>query len=170
MSIQAVMRTSGEKNFAEAMPPLLPRMNQRGNREVLAEERHKDDHANNAHGNGAGALLLPPVNEKVSASPLPSEPNTLPSATTNGSEDGAAVFPYIPRKRQERNGLLIEHFYLPAASASGDQVDFLILGESRVGVLLADVSGIVSPGCLPIIKTALRSNSTGLSTAATLRF
>jgi tetratricopeptide (TPR) repeat protein len=94
----------------------------------------------------------------------------LPSATTNGSEDGAAVFPYIPRKRQERNGLLIEHFYLPAASASGDQVDFLILGESRVGVLLADVSGTVSPGSLPIIKTALRSNSTGLSTAATLRF
>jgi tetratricopeptide (TPR) repeat protein len=80
------------------------------------------------------------------------------------------VFPYIPRKRQERNGLLIDYLYLPAAQEAGDQVDFLILGENRVGVLLADVSGKLPEDSAPVLKTVLRSNSTGLSAAATLRY
>ncbi len=82
----------------------------------------------------------------------------------------STVFPYIPRKRQERSGLLIDYLYLPAVQEAGDQVDFLILGENRVGVLLADVSGKLPDDSAPVLKTVLRSNSTGLSAAATLRY
>ena len=88
----------------------------------------------------------------------------------NGHTQSPIIFPYIPRRRQERNGLLIDYRYLPAAQESGDQIDFLILGENRVGVMLADVSGKMPAGTSPVLKTILRSNSTGLSAAATLRF
>ncbi len=89
---------------------------------------------------------------------------------TSPDQPGATVFPYIPRKRQERNGLLIDYLYLPAVQEAGDQVDFLILGENRVGVLLADVSGKLPEDSAPVLKTVLRSNSAGLSAAATLRY
>lgn len=85
-------------------------------------------------------------------------------------QNESTVFPYIPRKRQERSGLLIDYLYLPAVQEAGDQVDFLILGENRVGVLLADVSGKLPDDSAPVLKTVLRSNSTGLSAAATLRY
>lgn len=88
----------------------------------------------------------------------------------NGNEEESTIFPYIPRKRQERSGLLIDYLYLPAAQEAGDQVDFLILGENRVGVLLADMSGKAPDESTPVLKTVLRSNSTGLSAAATLRY
>ena len=88
--------------------------------------------------------------------------------TSENSE--ATIFPYIPRKRQERIGLLIDYLYLPASQEAGDQVDFLILGENRVGILLADVHGKIPDDSTPVLKTVLRSNSTGLSAAATLRY
>lgn len=90
-----------------------------------------------------------------------------PSST---DQPATTIFPYIPRKRQERNGLLIDYLYMPAVQESGDQVDFLILGENRVGVLLADVSGKLPDDSAPVLKTVLRSNSTGLSAASTLRY
>lgn len=89
---------------------------------------------------------------------------------TSPDQPITTVFPYIPRKRQERNGLLIDYLYMPAVQEAGDQVDFLILGENRVGVLLADVSGKLPDSSAPVLKTVLRSNSTGLSAAATLRY
>ncbi len=89
---------------------------------------------------------------------------------TSPDQPVITIFPYIPRKRQERNGLLIDYLYLPAVQEAGDQVDFLILGENRVGVLLADVSGKLPDDSAPVLKTVLRSNSTGLSAAASLRY
>jgi len=92
------------------------------------------------------------------------------SSQTSNHGNEPAIFPYIPRKRQERSGLLIDYLYLPAAQEAGDQIDFLILGENRVGILLADVSGKIPDDSTPVLKTVLRSNSTGLSAAATLRY
>lgn len=89
---------------------------------------------------------------------------------SSSEQPTTTIFPYIPRKRQERNGLLIDYLYLPAVQEAGDQVDFLILGENRVGVLLADASGKLPDDSAPVLKTVLRSNSTGLSAAATLRY
>lgn len=89
---------------------------------------------------------------------------------SSSDQPATTIFPYIPRKRQERNGLLIDYLYMPAVQESGDQVDFLILGENRVGVLLADVSGKLPDDSAPVLKTVLRSNSTGLSAASTLRY
>ncbi len=88
----------------------------------------------------------------------------------NSENSESTIFPYIPRKRQERIGLLIDYLYLPASQEAGDQVDFLILGENRVGILLADVRGKIPDDSTPVLKTVLRSNSTGLSAAATLRY
>ncbi|MDZ7269110.1 MAG: serine/threonine-protein phosphatase [candidate division KSB1 bacterium] len=120
---------------------------------------------------------------RVTSQPLATTSATTakPAAERNGNlelrqprhhcnEDEATIFPYIPRKRQERSGLLIDYLYLPAAQEAGDQVDFLILGENRVGVLLADMTGKIPEESSPVLKTVLRSNSTGLSAAATLRY
>lgn len=118
--------------------------------------------------NGAGIPFSSAPNLNGPAPTVPEE-SRLPRLSASGTEEGTAIFPYIPRKRQERNGLLIDYLYLSAPDAAGDQVDFFILGENRVGVLLADVAGKIDYENVPIIKTALRSNSAGLSTAATLR-
>ncbi|MCI0698737.1 SpoIIE family protein phosphatase [candidate division KSB1 bacterium] len=170
MSIRADMRIQGEKNFSEEMAPLFLRVDQRSNRDSLNEARRNSDHATNLHNNVTTVPILPTANGQEHASVVPMQLRTPRCANGNGLGEDATIFPYIPRKRQERNGLLIDYLYLPAPDAAGDQVDFLILGENRVGVLLADVSGKLSNENLPIIKTALRSNSAGLSTAATLRY
>jgi tetratricopeptide (TPR) repeat protein len=170
MSIRADMRIQGEKNFSEDMAPLFLRVDQRSNRDSLNEARRSSDHATNLHNNVTVVPILPSANGKEHASAVPMQLRTPRCANGNGLGEDATIFPYIPRKRQERNGLLIDYLYLPAPDAAGDQVDFLILGENRIGVLLADVSGKLSDENLPIIKTALRSNSAGLSTAATLRY
>jgi len=170
MSIQADMRIQGEKNFSEEMAPLFLRVDQRSNRDSLNEARRNSDHATNFHNNSAVAPIIPAANGHEHASAVQMQLRTPRCASNNGHSEDATIFPYIPRKRQERNGLLIDYLCLPAPDAAGDQVDFLILGENRVGVLLADVSGKLSNENLPIIKTALRSNSAGLSTAATLRY
>ncbi len=170
MSIRADMRIQGEKNFSEEMAPLFLHVDQRSNRDSLNEARRSSDHASNLHNNAAVTPILPSANGKEHASAVPMQLRMPRCANGNGLGEDATIFPYIPRKRQERNGLLIDYLYLPAPDAAGDQVDFLILGENRVGVLLADVSGKLSNENLPIIKTALRSNSAGLSTAATLRY
>ncbi len=170
MSIRADMRIQGEKNFSEEMAPLFLRADQRSNRDSLSEARHNSGHATNLHNNVTTAPILPAANGQEHASAMPMQLRTPRCANGNGLGEDTTIFPYIPRKRQERNGLLIDYLYLPAPDAAGDQVDFLILGENRVGVLLADVSGKLSNENLPIIKTALRSNSAGLSTAATLRY
>jgi len=166
----AVMRIQGEKKISETFPPLLLRSNQSGNpaTDSFHERRRLDERATMFRENGAGAPLLPSENGNGHAPAMQHELRT-PRPTANGSDEGTAIFPYIPRKRQERNGLLIDYLYLPAPDAAGDQVDFFILGENRVGVLLADVAGNIDHDNVPIIKTALRSNSAGLSTAATLR-
>ncbi len=111
--------------------------------------------------NIAASLPAPPAAESVELR----QPRQR-SAENNES----TIFPYIPRKRQERIGLLIDYLYLPASQEAGDQVDFLILGENRVGILLADVRGAIPEDSTPVLKTVLRSNSTGLSAAATLRY
>jgi tetratricopeptide (TPR) repeat protein len=170
MSIRADMRIKGEKNFSEEMAPLFLRVDQGSNRDSLNEARRNSDHASNLHNNVTVVPILPAANGKEHAAAVPMQLRTPRCATGNSLGEDATIFPYIPRKRQERNGLLIDYLYLPAPDAAGDQVDFLILGENRVGVLLADVSGKLSNENLPIIKTALRSNSAGLSTAATLRY
>jgi hypothetical protein len=170
MFIRADMRIQNEKNFSEEMAPVFLRVDQRRNRDSLNEARRHSGHATNLHNHVAVAPILPSANGKEHASAVPMQLRTPRCANGNGLGEDATIFPYIPRKRQERNGLLIDYLYLPAPDAAGDQVDFLILGENRVGVLLADVSGKLSNENLPIIKTALRSNSAGLSTAATLRY
>lgn len=170
MSIRADMRIQGEKNFSEEMAPLFLRVDQGSNRDSLHEARRSSDHATNLHNHVTVVPILPSANGKEHASAVPMQLRTPRCTNGNGPGEDATIFPYIPRKRQERNGLLIDYLYLPAPDAAGDQVDFLILGENRIGVLLADVSGKLSNENLPIIKTALRSNSAGLSTAATLRY
>jgi hypothetical protein len=86
----------------------------------------------------------------------------------------ASVLPYIPRKRQERSGLLIEYLFTPAAPQGTDYLDFLLLGESRFGVILADLCTTIPEDhvqeAIPLLKLALRSKSAGLSAAATLRY
>lgn len=88
--------------------------------------------------------------------------------------DPAAILPYIPRKRQERSGLLVEYLFAPAASQGTDFLDFLLLGENRFGVILADFCSATPKDDLqetiPLLKLALRSKSAGLSAAATLRY
>ncbi|MDZ7292603.1 MAG: SpoIIE family protein phosphatase [candidate division KSB1 bacterium] len=153
--------------MSETVPSLLLRAGQNSTTDLLHQGQRYHDRAKGFQGNGAEAPIQPVTNAHTHLPPT--EPDLTPSAS-NGSDEGTAIFPYIPRKRQERNGLLIDYLYLPAPNAAGDQVDFLILGENRLGVLLADVSGKISHDSLPIIKTALRSNSAGLSTAATLRY
>jgi hypothetical protein len=163
------MRTQGEKNFSVDMTPFRVPANQPGRPDSLNEEQWNRDSAGAAHANGGRAPVPEAANGHVQMPPIRTELRT-PRFSSNGSSDGATIFPYIPRKRQERCGLLVDYLYLPAPDAAGDQVDFLILGENRVGVFLADVSGKAGQESLPIIKTALRSNSAGLSTAATLRY
>jgi tetratricopeptide (TPR) repeat protein len=170
MFIQADMRIPGEKKISEEMAPLPLRIDQRGNPNSSTETRRHSDHASNIHDNGSVTAVFPPAKGEKNAPAIHLELRTPRSAEPNGVGEDTSVFPYIPRKRQERNGLLIDYLYLAAPDAAGDQVDFLILGENRLGVLLADVSGKLSHENLPIIKTALRSNSVGLSTAATLRY
>lgn len=84
------------------------------------------------------------------------------------------ALPYIPRKRQERSGLLADYFFSPAEGKGTDYLDFLLLGENRFGVILADFSGILRgqypEETIPLLKLALRSKSAGLSAAATLRY
>jgi len=88
--------------------------------------------------------------------------------------DPAAIVPYIPRKRQERSGLLVEYLFTPAAPQGTDYLDFLLLGENRFGVILADFCSSAPKDHLqetiPLLKLALRSKSAGLSAAATLRY
>lgn len=167
------MRIQGEKKFSEIFPAAFLRDEQPGKDYLQAfdEMWRNDERASMFRENGAGAPFLLSENGNGHAPAIQHELRT-PRPPANGTDEGTttAIFPYIPRKRQERNGLLIDYMYLAAPEASGDQVDFFILGENRVGVLLADVSGKIDQENLPIIKTALRSNSAGLSTAATLRF
>ncbi|MDZ7362672.1 MAG: SpoIIE family protein phosphatase [candidate division KSB1 bacterium] len=164
------MRIQGEKKKSEKFPSLLLRANPGGNPTIdsFHERRRHDERATMFRENGAGAPFLPSENGNGHA-PARQHELRMPRPIADSSDEGTAIFPYIPRKRQERNGLLIDYLYLPAPDAAGDQVDFFILGENRVGVLLADVAGDIDHDNVPIIKTALRSNSAGLSTAATLR-
>lgn len=112
-----------------------------------------------------------PKTPAASSRPSPTEATELRQSRQRPAESNEpTIFPYIPRKRQERIGLLIDYLYLPASQDAGDQVDFLILGENRVGILLADVHGKIPDDSTPVLKTVLRSNSTGLSAAATLRY
>jgi len=164
------MRKQGERNFSETFPPLRWQVNSNGNGQTdsFNQAWRNNERANMFRENGAGTPFLSSENGNGQAPAIQHELRA-PHSFTNGSDESTAIFPYIPRKRQERNGLLIDYLYLPAADAAGDQVDFFILGENRVGVLLADVAGKIDFENVPIIKTALRSNSAGLSTAATLR-
>jgi tetratricopeptide (TPR) repeat protein len=158
------MHTQAQKNFSAEWSPFLL-SEDRG----LKEEQPCREGFSNDRANGAVVANLQSAEGIRQVHPIRAELQT-PRSATEGSSGGATIFPYIPRKRQERSGLLIDYLYWPALDAAGDQVDFLILGENRVGVLLADVSGKTGHKNLPITKTALRSNSAGLSTAATLRY
>jgi len=167
---RAVMRIESEKNFSEIFSSLSWRTNENGNshEDSFNAAWREHERATMFRENGAGAALSSAQNGNGQAPTVQHELRT-PRPPANDSEEGTAIFPYIPRKRQERNGLLIDYLYLSAPDTAGDQVDFFILGENRVGVLLADVAGKIDYENVPIIKTALRSNSAGLSTAATLR-
>jgi hypothetical protein len=164
------MRIQGERNFSETFPPAPQRTDSNGNGQAYSFEAawRNDERATMFRENGAGVPFLSSENGNGHAPATQHELRT-PRMAANGADEGTAIFPYIPRKRQERNGLLIDYLYLPAPDAAGDQVDFFIIGENRLGVLLADVAGNIDHDNVPIIKTALRSNSAGLSTAATLR-
>ena len=160
---RAVMRIEGEKNFSEIFPSLHWRTNENGNGQADPFEVAWREHerATMFRENGAGVPFSSSQNGNGQAPTVQHELRT-PRPPANGSEEGTAIFPYIPRKRQERNGLLIDYLYLSAPDTAGDQVDFFILGENRVGVLLADVAGKIDYENVPIIKAALRSNSAGL--------
>ena len=84
--------------------------------------------------------------------------------------EAATVLPYIPRKRQERSGLLVEFLFSSAGQLGCDYLDFLLLGENRYGVMLADFSGKLSQDGIPLLQLTLRSKSASLSAAATLRY
>ncbi|MDZ7343694.1 MAG: SpoIIE family protein phosphatase [candidate division KSB1 bacterium] len=157
------MRTQSEPKIAIDISPFWAASHQPASR-AFQEEGRENDLISNGHPNGVEFSSAKATNGK------PSAELRTPHFSSDEAANDITVFPYIPRKRQERCGLLIDYLHLPAQHSAGDQVDFLILGENRVGVLLADVAGKVGQENLPIIKTALRSNSAGLSTAATLRY
>ena len=46
-----------------------------------------------------------------------------------------SVFPYIPKARQQRSGLLIDFMNMKGTAADTDLIDLLMLGENRFGVL-----------------------------------
>src|SRR5205085_9968832 len=58
-------------------------------------------------------------------------------------------------------GLAIAARYLPMTAVAGDFFDFLDLGEGRVGILVADVSGHGVPAALiaSMVKVALVAQS-----------
>ena len=131
---------------------------------VVFFKEHLNQRAENRGALGDFSSALP----KASPASYPTPPSTeaaelRPSRQRSAENNESTIFPYIPRKRQERIGLLIDYLYLPASHEAGDQVDFLILGENRVGILLADVHGKIPEDSTPVLKTVLRSNSTGLS-------
>jgi hypothetical protein len=163
------MRTQAEKNFSVAVTPFFPSVDQVAESDPVRQKQRQREHDSQTYSNHARSGVSTLAGESQSEPAVHFEllHNQLDS---NEVSDEGTIFPYIPRKRQERCGLLIDYLYLPAPEAGGDQVDFLILGENRIGVLLADVSGKIGHERLPIIKTALRSNSAGLSAAGTLRY
>lgn len=87
----------------------------------------------------------------------------------NGDVCSRGMLPYVPPQRQERSGLLIDCLFLPSGSNACDFLDFFLLGESRLGVLMADFSGKPDQDCLSLVKLALRSKSIGRSAAGALR-
>ena len=95
------------------------------------------------------------------------------TATTLRRSSRDFVEPYIPRKRQERSGLRVDYLFR-GTGAGSKYLDFLLLGENRFGVLLADFSSIPTTldaqNNLSLLKVALRSKRVGLSAAATLRY
>lgn len=104
---------------------------------------------------------------------LAGENSRLPEMQSENGwrETENGVFPYIPKTRQQRAGLLIDFFCLRGTSASQNFVDLLMLGENRFGILLAEIpAGFAALVDEPaLIKAALRDQKTATSTAATLR-
>src|SRR5262245_60741380 len=138
---------------------------------VVFYKEHLNQRAENRGALGDFSTPLPKASTPGYPDPPSTEAAELRQSRQRSAENSeSTIFPYIPRKRQERIGLLIDYLYLPASHEAGDQVDFLILGENRVGILLADVHGKIPEDSTPVLKTVLRSNSTGLSAAATLRY
>lgn len=83
----------------------------------------------------------------------------------------ASVFPYIPKARQQRSGLLIDFLSMRGTSEGTDHIDLLMLGENRFGTLLLNIpSGVgASDEDLLVLKSALRDQKAADSAAATLR-
>lgn len=83
----------------------------------------------------------------------------------------ACAFPYIPKARQQRSGLLIDFLSMRGKSAGKNHVDLIMLGENRFGVLLVNIpsSAGASDDDLLLLKSALRDQKYVESAATTLR-
>ncbi len=81
------------------------------------------------------------------------------------------VYPYIPKGRQKRSGLLVDFLALHGASAGKNHIDLLMLGENRYGVLLINLPSSIgaSDEDLAVLKSALRDKKSSSSAAETLR-
>lgn len=80
------------------------------------------------------------------------------------------VIPYIPLQRQERSGLLLDYLFSPAGNSVCDFLDFFLLGENRLGVIVADFADELVQDGLPLLRLAVRSKSASRCAAATLRY
>jgi serine phosphatase RsbU (regulator of sigma subunit) len=67
----------------------------------------------------------------------------------------------LPQEIPKIRGLEIAARYIPMSSVAGDFYDFIIVDESRVGILVADVSGHGLPAALiaSMLKVALAAQS-----------
>lgn len=83
----------------------------------------------------------------------------------------ASAFPYIPKTRQQRSGLLIDFLSMRGSTAAKDHIDLIMLGENRFGVLLVNIPSSVgaSDDDLLLLKSALRDQKNVDSAATTLR-
>ena len=82
-----------------------------------------------------------------------------------------AAFPYIPKARQQRSGLLIDFLSMRGKNAGKNHVDLIMLGENRFGVLLVNIpsSAGASDDDLLLLKSALRDQKYVESASTTLR-
>ena len=74
----------------------------------------------------------------------------------------------LPRQTPQLQGLQIEARYIPMSSVAGDFYNFLVIDDSHVGILIADVSGHGLPSALiaSMLQTALAAQAPHASDAA----
>lgn len=81
-----------------------------------------------------------------------------------------SAFPYIPKGRQQRSGLLVDFLSMRGSSSGTDHVDLVMLGENRFGVLLVKIPAAtaVSRDDLLLLKAAMRDQRHNADSAAAM--